>query len=91
MLTCAERRSGSRSRWLFTIVVLIAIAGISLGAYIFYKYHLQVMSLCYQLYNIYPMHHHSSNSNYHFYLYIKNAVLHGFRDRVHYVSVHTTR
>ncbi|CAH8264765.1 unnamed protein product [Arabidopsis lyrata] len=39
--TCIERRSGSRSRWLFTIVVLIAIAGISLGAYIFYKYHLQ--------------------------------------------------
>ncbi|CAE6029973.1 unnamed protein product [Arabidopsis arenosa] len=39
--TCIERRSGSRSRWLFTIVVLTAIAGISLGAYIFYKYHLQ--------------------------------------------------
>ncbi|KAL9301692.1 Vacuolar-sorting receptor 5 [Arabidopsis thaliana] len=39
--TCIERRSGSRSRGLFTIVVLTAIAGISLGAYIFYKYHLQ--------------------------------------------------
>uniref|UniRef100_A0A1J3HNY9 Vacuolar-sorting receptor 5 n=3 Tax=Noccaea caerulescens TaxID=107243 RepID=A0A1J3HNY9_NOCCA len=38
---CIERRSGSRSRWLFTIVGLTAIAGISLAAYIFYKYHLK--------------------------------------------------
>ncbi|XP_010516663.1 PREDICTED: vacuolar-sorting receptor 5-like [Camelina sativa] len=39
--TCIEKRSGSRSRWLFTIVVLIAIASISLSAYTFYKYHVQ--------------------------------------------------
>ncbi|VVB02137.1 unnamed protein product [Arabis nemorensis] len=39
--TCIERRSGSRSRWLFTVVVLIAIAGISLASYMFYKYHIQ--------------------------------------------------
>ncbi|KAL0740498.1 hypothetical protein Bca4012_082011 [Brassica carinata] len=39
--TCIERRSGSRSRWFFTIVIVTAIGGISLTSYIFYKYHLQ--------------------------------------------------
>ncbi|ESQ52104.1 hypothetical protein EUTSA_v10016381mg [Eutrema salsugineum] len=39
--TCIERRSESRSRWLFTIVGLTAVAGISFVAYIFYKYHLK--------------------------------------------------
>ncbi|CAH2059333.1 unnamed protein product [Thlaspi arvense] len=39
--TCIERISGSRSRWFIAIVVVIAIAGISLAAYIFFKNHLQ--------------------------------------------------
>ncbi|RID67013.1 hypothetical protein BRARA_D02119 [Brassica rapa] len=39
--TCIERISRSRSRWFFIIVVITAIAGISLSSYIFYKYHIQ--------------------------------------------------